>query len=161
MVLNFLTEIALQAFRTDKGIHPATTPATCQENYSGDLKSTATNNKGPITLPPQKLPFSWPDLNPNNKRPLPNKQNQPPGPANTATDPEQSKKRPNKCWTFGDHYSDACNKPPVQCPADFKSIQKNAKKTHTAACSRFFEKPVLNYGHLKKFNWPENPYVFP
>ena len=27
--------------------------------------------------------------------------------------------------------------------------------------SRFFEKPDLNYGHLKNFNWPENPYIFP
>ena len=27
--------------------------------------------------------------------------------------------------------------------------------------SRFFEKPDLNYGHLKKNNWPENPHIFP
>jgi hypothetical protein len=75
MALNFLTEIALQALRTDKGRHPATAPATSQEDYSGDLKPKTTNNKGPITLPPQKLPFSWPDLNPKRQRSLPNKQN--------------------------------------------------------------------------------------
>ena len=111
MALNFLNEIALMSFRADKGIYP-TAPATCQQDYSGDLKPTTTKNKGPMTLPPQKLPFSWPDLNPNRRRSLPNKQNQQPGPTNPATDPEQSKKRPNsphpweicnKCWDFGAH----------------------------------------------------------
>jgi hypothetical protein len=144
MALNFLTEIALQAFRTDDGIYPATAPATCQEDYSGDLKPKATNNKGPINLSPQQLPFAWPDLNPNKQRSLPNKQNQQPGPAYPLKDPdpEQSRKRPNsphpwefcnKCWTFGDHYSDSCNKPPVQCPADFKTKRNNLQKIHQTA----------------------------
>ena len=95
MALNFLTEIALQAFRTDDGIYPATAPATCQEDYSGDLKPKATNNKGPKNLSPQQLPFAWPDLNPNKQRSLPHKQNQLPGSANPVSDPEQSKKRTN------------------------------------------------------------------
>ena len=54
MALNFLTEIALQTFRTDTNRHPTIAPATCQEDYSGDLKQQTTNNKGPITPPPQK-----------------------------------------------------------------------------------------------------------
>ena len=148
MALNFLTEIGLQAFRSDKGIYHATlAPNNCQEDYSGDLKpKTTTNNKGPITLPPRKLPFSWPDLNPNKKRPLPNRQNQQPGPANTAPDPEQSKKRPssphpwefcNKCWDFGAHYSDSCDKPPKPCPADFKTEMHAIEKLHDAAYKHY------------------------
>jgi hypothetical protein len=142
MALNFLNEIALQAFRTDDGIYPAISPATCQENYSGDLKPKATNNKGPITLPPRQVPFSWPDLNPNKQRSLPNRQNQQPGPANPVPDPEQSRKRPNsphpwefcnKCWEFGAHYSESCNKPPIQCPADFKTKRNNLQKIHQTA----------------------------
>jgi len=59
MALNFLTEIALQAFSTDKGIRAATlAPNNCQDDYSGDLKPKASNNKGPITLPSQNSPFS-------------------------------------------------------------------------------------------------------
>ena len=83
MALNFLTEIALQAFRTDpNGIFFATTtPANCQENYSGDLKPKTTNNKGPMTLPPGQVPFSWPW------------------------------EFCNKCWDFGAHYSDSCDTP--------------------------------------------------
>ena len=130
------------SFRADKGIYPATAPATCQEDYSGDLKPKSTNNKGPITLPPKKLPFPWPDLNLNGKRSLPKKQNQQPGQANPATDPEQSKKRPNsphpwefcnKCWDFGTHYSDSCEKPPKPCPANFKTELYAIEKLHQAA----------------------------
>jgi hypothetical protein len=130
------------SFRADKGIYPATAPATCQEDYSGDLKPKATNNKDPINPPPKKLPFSWPDLNPNKQRSLPNKQNQPPGPANPATDPEQSKKRPNsphpwefcnKCWDFGAHHSDSCDKPSEPCPANFKTELNAIRKLHQTA----------------------------
>jgi len=97
MALKFLTEIPLQDFRTNPdGIFTATTtPANCRENYSGGLKPKTIDNKGLMTLLPGQVPFSWQDLNPNKKRPLPNKQNQQPGLANPATDPEQSKKRPN------------------------------------------------------------------
>ena len=56
MALNFLNEIALMSFRTDKGIYPATAPATCQEDYTGNLKPKTTKSKGPITLPPQNSP---------------------------------------------------------------------------------------------------------
>ena len=27
----------------------------------------------------------------------------------------------NKCWDFGDHYSDSCENQPISCPLDFKS----------------------------------------
>ena len=48
MAFNFLTEIALKAFTTnEKGEYPATTPAICHDDYSGDLKPKASNNKGP------------------------------------------------------------------------------------------------------------------
>ena len=89
MALNFLTEIALQAFRAvPNGIYSATTtPANCQENYSGDLKSKTSNNQDTMTLPPGQVPFSWPDLNMNKTRPFPNKQKQRPGPAKPPTDP--------------------------------------------------------------------------
>ena len=129
------------------GIYPATAPATCQEDYSGDLKPKATNNNGPITLPPQKLPFSWPDLNPDRQRPLPDRQNQQPGPVNPAPDPEQSKKRPNSphpwehcyhCWTFGNHYPDKCPEPNQKpCPPEFKTTQKRLYKEHSTAYSHF------------------------
>mmetsp|Transcript_5914 Transcript_5914/g.14092 ORF Transcript_5914/g.14092 Transcript_5914/m.14092 type:complete len:518 (+) Transcript_5914:412-1965(+) len=148
MALNFLTEIALQAFRTNqKGEHPATAPATCQDDYSGGLKPKATNNKEPITLPSQKLPFSWPDLNPNKQRSSPNKQNQQPGPTNPVPDPQQSKKRPNNphpwehcyhCWTFGKHYPDQCLEPQQKsCPPDFKTKQKSLYKANSAAYDNF------------------------
>ena len=146
MALNFLNEIALMSFRTDKGIYPATALATCQEDYSGDLKPKATNNKGPVTLPPQKLPFSWPDLNANKQRSLPNKQKQQPGPTNPVPDPEQSNKRPNsphpweycnKCWDFGAHHSDSCDKPPKPCPANFKTELNAIHKLHKTAFKHY------------------------
>jgi hypothetical protein len=109
MALNFLTEIALQAFRTDKGMYPATlAPNNCSDDYSGGLKHKTTNNKGPLTLPLQKRFFSWPDRNPNKQRSLPNKQNQHPGLSNPITDPEQLKKRPNSLhpWEFYNKFRD-------------------------------------------------------
>ena len=52
MALNFLTEIALKAFTTnEKGEYPATTHAICHDDYSGDLKPKASNNRGPKTIP--------------------------------------------------------------------------------------------------------------
>ena len=52
IALNFLTEIALKAFTTnDKGEYPATTPAICHDDYSGDLKLKTSNNKRPKPNP--------------------------------------------------------------------------------------------------------------
>ena len=146
MALNFLNEIALMSFRADKGIYPATAPATCQQDYSGDLKPATTKNKGPMTLPPQKLPYSWPDLNPSRHRSLPNKQNQKPGPANPATELDQSKKRPNsphpwefcnKCFIIGDHYSESCHEPaPKPCPTDLDTKIDPLKKINQIAHNR-------------------------
>ena len=63
MALNFLTEIALTAFITnDNGECPATTPAVCQDDSSGDLKPTYTSNKRPRTIPLGQSPFPWPDM---------------------------------------------------------------------------------------------------
>ena len=160
MALNFLNEIALMSFRADKGIYPATAPATCQQDYSGDLKPKSTNNKGPITLPPQKLPFSWPDLNLNRKRSLPNKQNQRPGPANPATDPEQSNKRPNsphpwefcdKCWDFGTHYSESCHEPaPKTRPTDLDAKIDESKKINQIAYNRHKRQKKKKPGNNEK-----------
>ena len=118
IALNFLTEIALKAFSTnEKGEYPATAPAICHDDYSGDLKPTATNNKIPIPIPLGQTPFSWPDMNPKKRKSPPDEPNQQLGPANPTPTPEQSKKRPNsphpwkfcnKCWEFGKHYSDSC-----------------------------------------------------
>ena len=60
MALNFLTEKALKAFTTnEKGEYPATTPAICYDNYSGDLKPTTNNYKRPRPTPLGQTPFSW------------------------------------------------------------------------------------------------------
>ena len=68
MAFNFLTEIALKAFGTnEKGEYPATAPAICHDNYSGDLKPTTTTNKRSRTIPLGQTPFSWPDMNPKNE----------------------------------------------------------------------------------------------
>ena len=65
MALNFLTEIALEAFTTnDNGEYPATTPAICQDVYSGDLKPTNTSKKKNRTMPLAQTPFPWPHMNP-------------------------------------------------------------------------------------------------
>jgi hypothetical protein len=147
MALNFLTEIALKAFSTnEKGEYPATTPAICHDDYSGDLKPKASNNERPRPIPLGQAPFSWPDMNPKKRKSPQNEPNQQPGPANPVPDPEQSKKRPNtphpweycnNCWEFGQHYSDSCMEPPAQCPLDFKNRQKNEKRIHQEAYNRF------------------------
>ena len=69
MAFNFLTEIGLQAFRSDKGIYHATlAPDNCQDDYSGDLKPKATNNKGPITHH-KNSPFPGQTSTPTNRDP--------------------------------------------------------------------------------------------
>jgi hypothetical protein len=95
MALSFLTEIALKAFTTnEKGGYPATTPAICHDDYSGDSKPTTNNYKRPKPTPLGQIPFSWPDMNPKKRRSTQNEPNQQPGPTNPIPDPEQSKKRP-------------------------------------------------------------------
>ena len=118
IAFNFLTEIALKAFTTnDDGEYPATTPAICQDDYSGDLKPNDTNNKRPKNVPLGQTPFPWPDMNPKKRKSPQDEPNQQPGPANPIPNTDQSNKRPNsphpweycnKCWTFGDHYSEMC-----------------------------------------------------
>jgi len=65
IALKFLTEKALKAFTTnEKGEYPATAPAICHDDYSGDLRPTITKNERPRPIPLGQTPFSWPDMNP-------------------------------------------------------------------------------------------------
>ena len=112
MALNFLTEIALKAFTTNKkGEYPATTPTICHDDHSGDLKPKASNNKKKNPL--GQTPFLWPDMNRKKRKSPQDEPNQQPGPANQRPNPEPSNKRPNSprpweyCntgWEFGEHF---------------------------------------------------------
>ena len=143
MAFNFLTEIALSACTPNaKGEYLNTIPVICHDDYSGDLKPKTSDNKRPKTIPLGQTPFSWPDMNPKKRKIPPTEMNEKPGPAKLIPNSEQPKKRPstphpweycNKCWLFGDHYSDSCMEPPAQCPLDFKSKRETLQKNNLAA----------------------------
>ena len=147
MAFNILDEIALKAFNpNEEGVNPATAPAICQENYSGDLQPKATNKKAPMNMPLGQNPFSWPDMNPKKRKSPPDQQRLPTGSANPVPASEQSNKRTNppnpwdycnNCWNFGEHHSESCTKPPAQRPLIFNNVLNSIRKTHVAVCTHF------------------------